>query len=59
MLVYCTQLSGIRFERVSRDLKIHVQSLQDLKKDLDSVFKRIRALKAKLSQELPEAFDGL
>lgn len=58
MLVHCNHLAAARIERASRDLKQHCFQLEELKKDVDSVFKRIRSLKNKLSHEHPEAFKG-
>lgn len=59
MLVNCNALAMIRFENSSRELRKHTQQLIELKKDLDLVFKRIRFLKFKLSQQYPQAFKGL
>ncbi|XP_076355559.1 kxDL motif-containing protein CG10681 [Tachypleus tridentatus] len=56
MLVNCNALSASRFEVASKELKRHTQLLIDMKKDLDSVFRRIRFLKMKLSQQYPAAF---
>ncbi|XP_075544541.1 kxDL motif-containing protein CG10681 [Dermacentor variabilis] len=56
MLINCNALSATRFAVASQDLKKHTQLLFDLKKDLDSVFKRIRFLKMKLSQQYTAAF---
>ena len=59
MLVHCNALAAARLERASRDLKHHVHELEELRKDVDSVFKRIRVIKSKLSQEHPDAFKGI
>lgn len=56
MLANCNNLSGARLERASRDFKGHTQHVTQLKKDLDSVFKRIRALKVKVASQHPEAY---
>lgn len=58
MLINCNALSATRFAVASQDLKKHTQLLFDLKKDLDSVFKRIRFLKMKLAQQYPAAFSA-
>jgi chromosome segregation ATPase len=58
MLVHCNALAVSRIDRASRDLKHHVHELEELKKDVDSVFKRIRVIKNKLAMEHPEAFKG-
>ncbi|KJE89677.1 hypothetical protein CAOG_08474 [Capsaspora owczarzaki ATCC 30864] len=39
--------------------KSYTHQLVDAKKDLESIFRRIRALRAKLTQQYPEAFFGL
>lgn len=56
MLVNCNALAAIRLEATGRDLRKHVTKLQDLKRDIDAVFKRIRLLRGKLSQQYPDAF---
>jgi len=56
MLVNCNALAMQRFEVASKDLKGHTQQLVDMKRDLDSVFRRIRFLRMKLTQQYPEAF---
>uniref|UniRef100_G3ML35 KxDL domain-containing protein n=1 Tax=Amblyomma maculatum TaxID=34609 RepID=G3ML35_AMBMU len=58
MLINCNALSATRFAVASQELKKHTQLLFDLKKDLDSVFKRIRFLKMKLTQQYPAAFSA-
>jgi len=56
MLVNCNALAAIRFDRASRDLRAHCQTLEELKKDMDAIFRRIRALRSKLSHDMPQAF---
>lgn len=58
MLINCNALSASRFEVASREIKRHIQLLIEMKKDLDSVFRRIRFLKMKLSQQYPSAFSA-
>ena len=58
MLVNCNALAVVRFDRASRDLKTHLQLLEELKRDMDSIFRRIRTLRSKLSHEYPDAFAG-
>ncbi|XP_023228118.1 kxDL motif-containing protein CG10681-like isoform X2 [Centruroides sculpturatus] len=58
MLINCNALSASRFEVASREIKRHIQLLTEMKKDLDSVFRRIRFLKMKLSQQYPTAFSA-
>ena len=56
MLVNCNALAAIRFDRASRDLRAHCLLLQDLKKDMEGMFRRIRSLRNKLSHDFPHAF---
>ena len=42
-----------------RDFKGHTQHVTQLKKDLESVFKRIRVLKVKVASQHPEAFNAI
>lgn len=58
MLVNCNHLSNVRFEKASKDLKSHITTLVEVKKDLDSVYKRIKVLRNKLTILHPEAFTG-
>lgn len=58
MLVNCNALAAIRFDRASRDLRAHCQILEELKKDMEVIFRRIRSLRTKLSHDLPDAFTG-
>ncbi|UYV64483.1 KXD1 [Cordylochernes scorpioides] len=59
MLSNCNALSAIRLEAATREFRRHVQLLTDMKKDLDSVFRRIRIVKTKLSQQYPAAFSAV
>ena len=45
-----------RLERANNDFKKHTAMVVDMKKDLDSIFKRIRGIKAKLARQMPEAY---
>ena len=58
MLSNCNTLSATRLERAKRDFKGHTQHVNEMKKDLDAIFKRIRTLKAKIAAQNPEAFKG-
>ena len=49
MLSNCNTLSATRLERASKDFRGHVNQLNEMKKDLESIFKRIKAIKTKLS----------
>ncbi|KAJ7385441.1 KxDL motif-containing protein 1 [Desmophyllum pertusum] len=52
-------LSGARFLHLNQQLKNHTKMLVDMKKDLDSVFRRIRTLKAKLAKQYGPAFHAI
>ena len=56
MLSNCNSLSATRLERALRDFRGHTQHINGLKKELDQVFKRIRVIKSRLTQQYPEAF---
>jgi len=56
MLSNCNTLSATRLERASKDFRGHINHLNEMKQDLESVFKRIRAIKTKLSVQHPDAF---
>ncbi|KAJ0171272.1 hypothetical protein K1T71_012822 [Dendrolimus kikuchii] len=56
MLTNCNQLSASRLRAASSEFKKHTQLLLDMKKDLEFIFKKIRAIKTKLSTQYPEAY---
>lgn len=56
MLTNCNALSASRFKTVAPEFKKQTQMLVDMKKDLDCIFKKIRAIKAKLSSQYPNEF---
>ena len=58
MLLNFNTLSLARYEATVQDFHKHTALLTNMKKDLDSVFQRIRSLKDKLSKQHPHAFKG-
>ena len=58
MLSNCNSLSASRLERASKDFKQHVSNLNDMKKDLEIIFKRIKSIKSKVSNAHPETYTG-
>ena len=58
MLSNCNTLSATRLERATRDFKKHAAFIMEMKKDVDNVLKRIKAIKTKISLQHPEAFRG-
>eukprot|EP00096_Caligus_rogercresseyi_P007565 TRINITY_DN25483_c0_g1_i1.p1 TRINITY_DN25483_c0_g1~~TRINITY_DN25483_c0_g1_i1.p1 ORF type:complete len:160 (-),score=71.63 TRINITY_DN25483_c0_g1_i1:244-723(-) len=55
MLSNCNSLSASRFEKSMKDFKAHAKLLVEMKKDLDSIFKRIKTIKGKMVTRYPEA----
>lgn len=47
-----------RLKTAGSEFKKHTTLLTEMKKDLDYIFKRIRIVKNKLSQQYPQAFNG-
>ncbi|XP_059480980.1 kxDL motif-containing protein CG10681 [Neocloeon triangulifer] len=56
MLINCNALSAGRLQMAQAEFKKHSQLLMEMKKDLENIFKRTRALKSKLSTQYPQAF---
>lgn len=48
MLVNCNALSANRLKLAGEEFKKHTKQLNDMKKDLDYIFKKIRSIKGKL-----------
>ncbi|KAG7213267.1 hypothetical protein KM043_002567 [Ampulex compressa] len=57
MLTNCNQLSVNRLKTAGVEFKKHTALLMEMKRDLDYIFKRIRIVKNKLSQQYPQAFN--
>ncbi|XP_046739025.1 kxDL motif-containing protein CG10681 [Diprion similis] len=57
MLTNCNQLSVNRLKTAGVEFKKHTALLAEMKRDLDHIFKRIRVVKTKLSQQYPQAFN--
>ena len=58
MLVNCNALSQVHLQKAMQEFKKHIQLLNEIKKDLDNIFKRVKALKAKTAQQYPQQFQG-
>ncbi|KAM8765463.1 kxDL motif-containing protein 1 isoform 1-T2 [Rhynchonycteris naso] len=56
MLVNFNNLSSVRLQQMSERFVHHTRTLVEMKRDLDSIFRRIRTLKGKLARQHPEAF---
>ncbi|XP_051893759.1 kxDL motif-containing protein 1 isoform X3 [Pristis pectinata] len=59
MLLNFNNLSSVRLNQMTERYLHHTRALVEMKKDLDSIFRRIRTLKDKLSKQHPEAFSKL
>ena len=58
MLTNCNQLSVNRLKTAGAEFKKHTALLIEMKKDLDYIFKKVRVIKNKLSQQYPQAYNG-
>uniref|UniRef100_A0A8C5Y371 KxDL motif-containing protein 1 n=1 Tax=Microcebus murinus TaxID=30608 RepID=A0A8C5Y371_MICMU len=56
MLLNFNSLSSARLQHMSERFLHHTRTLVEMKRDLDSIFRRIRTLKGKLARQHPEAF---
>ncbi|EGV97435.1 UPF0459 protein C19orf50-like [Cricetulus griseus] len=59
MLLNFNNLSSVRLQQMSERFMHHTRTLVDMKRDLDSIFRRIRTLKGKLARQHPEAFSHI
>ncbi|XP_072506701.1 kxDL motif-containing protein 1-like [Notamacropus eugenii] len=56
MLLNFNNLSNVRVQQMSERFIHHTRTLMEMKKNLDSIFRRLRTLKTKLSKQYPDAF---
>lgn len=54
MLVYCNELSNQHYLKLSKDFRSHTTKLNEMYKDLDIIFHRIRMIKQKLKEKYPD-----
>uniref|UniRef100_A0A6J0VAQ9 KxDL motif-containing protein 1 n=1 Tax=Pogona vitticeps TaxID=103695 RepID=A0A6J0VAQ9_9SAUR len=59
MLLNFNNLSGARMQQMNERFLHHTRTLVEMKKDLDSIFRRIRTLKGKLAKQYPDAFNNI
>ncbi|XP_023666678.1 kxDL motif-containing protein 1 [Paramormyrops kingsleyae] len=59
MLLNFNGLSNVRLQQMNEHFLHHTRTLVEMKKDLDSIFRRIRALKGKIAKQYPEAFSNV
>ncbi|KAL2093289.1 hypothetical protein ACEWY4_010601 [Coilia grayii] len=56
MLINFNGLSNVRLQQMNDNFLHHTRTLLEMKKDLDSIFRRIRTLKGKVAKQYPDAF---
>ncbi|XP_062815462.1 kxDL motif-containing protein 1 [Anolis carolinensis] len=59
MLLNFNNLSAVRMQQMNERFLHHTRTLVEMKKDLDSIFRRIRTLKGKLAKQYPDAFSNI
>lgn len=59
MLLNFNNLSNVRLQQMNERFVNHTRTLVEMKKDLDSIFRRIRTLKGKLAKQYPDAFSNV
>lgn len=55
MLLNCNALSADRIKNANDDLKKFSKLINDTRKDLDHIFKKVRTIKSKLATQYPDA----
>lgn len=55
MLLNCNALSAGRIKAATDDFKKYTKLINDMKRDLDHIFKKVRTIKSKVSSQYPEA----
>uniref|UniRef100_A0A3B4WBS6 KxDL motif-containing protein 1 n=2 Tax=Seriola lalandi dorsalis TaxID=1841481 RepID=A0A3B4WBS6_SERLL len=58
MLINFNGLSNVRLQQMNEHFLLHTRTLVEMKKDLDSIFRRIRTLKGKIAKQYPDAFSS-
>jgi len=59
MLTNVNSLSAVRLEKANNDFKKHTQNVIEMKRDLESIFKRLKNIKQKLNKQMPEAYTAV
>lgn len=55
MLINCNLLSNGRLKAANDDLKAYTKVINDMKKDLDYIFRKMRSIKTKVNTQYPAA----
>ena len=45
--------------QANNDFKKHSQNIVEMKKDLETIFKRLKVIKQKLNKQMPEAYEAV
>ncbi|KAJ8385765.1 hypothetical protein AAFF_G00182830 [Aldrovandia affinis] len=59
MLLNFNGLSNVRLQQMTEHFLLHTRTLMEMKKDLDSIFRRIRMLKGKLAKQYPDIYSSV
>lgn len=57
MLLNCNALSNGRLKAANDDFKKHIKLINEMKKDLDYIFKKIRSIKSRIGIQYPQAMN--
>lgn len=55
MLLNCNALSNGRLKAANDDFKKHIKLINDMKKDLDYIFKKVRNIKGRIATQYPQS----
>jgi len=58
MLSNCCQLSATRLETAKKELTQHTQTIIEMRKDLQSIFRRVRTFKQTLAERYPQTAEN-
>lgn len=59
MLLNCNALSAGRIKTASEDFKQYTKLINEMKKDLDHIFKKIRTIKTKMNAQYPNSMTDM
>ena len=59
MLSNVNSLSAVRLDRANKDFRKHTQNMLEMKRDLETIFKRLKTIKQKMNRQMPEAHEAV
>ena len=59
MLSNVNSLSAVRLDRANKDFRKHTQNMLEMKRDLGTIFKRLKTIKQKMNRQMPEAHEAV